>query len=114
MAQRLVRKICPKCKKTSHPPAEVPPDFGLTSKDKFHRGEGCEHCRKTGFRGRLGLYELLVMNDEVAQKIMERAPSPEIVTVARKSGLTLLREDGWKKVRGGVTTVDEVITCTAL
>lgn len=115
MAQRLVRKICPKCKtQRPQPPAEVPPDFKLTSHDQFHRGEGCEHCRKTGYRGRLGLYELLVMNDEVSQKIMERAPSPDIVAVARRSGLTLLREDGWKKVRSGVTTVDEVITCTAL
>jgi general secretion pathway protein E/type IV pilus assembly protein PilB len=115
MAQRLVRRICPKCKAEYRPAAkEVPPDFRLQPADKFHHGGGCEHCRKTGFRGRLGLYELLMMNDEISQKIMERAPSPVLVAAARQSGLRLLREDGWLKVRAGVTTVEEVLTCTAV
>lgn len=56
----------------------------------------------------------MVMNDEISYKVMERAPAPEIVKVARKSGLRLLREDGWLKVREGVTTPDEVVMCTAL
>jgi general secretion pathway protein E/type IV pilus assembly protein PilB len=115
MAQRLVRRICPKCKAEYRPAAKaVPPDFRLEPADKFHHGEGCEHCRKTGFRGRMGLYELLLMNDDISQKIMERAPSPVLVAAARQSGLRLLREDGWLKVRAGVTTVEEVLTCTAV
>ncbi len=115
MAQRLVRKICPKCKSEYRPdPGELPPDFKLQRGEKFFHGEGCEHCRKNGYRGRMGLFELLVMNDAVAAKIMERAPSPEIVTAARGSGLRLLREDGWAKVRQGTTTIDEVLTCTAI
>ncbi len=115
MAQRLVRKICPKCKVEYRPePSEVPPDFGLRPDEVFYRGEGCEHCRKTGFRSRSGLYELLVMNDLVSEKIMQRAPSPEIVAVGRKTGLRLLREDGWDKVRHGITTLDEVLECTAI
>ena len=115
MAQRLVRRICPKCKGEHRPvAAEVPPDFGLRPDELLFRGEGCEHCRKTGFRGRKGLFELLVMNDAISEKIMARAPSPEIVAAGRSSGLRLLREDGWLKVRQGMTTVDEVLKCTAL
>jgi general secretion pathway protein E/type IV pilus assembly protein PilB len=115
MAQRLVRKVCPKCKIEYHPaPGEVPPDFGLKGGEKLVRGEGCEHCRKTGFRGRSGLYELLVMNEIISDKIMQRAPAPEIVAAARKGGLRLLREDGWAKVRKGITTAEEVLKCTAI
>jgi type II secretion system protein E len=115
MAQRLVRKVCPKCKIQYRPAAkEVPPDLGLQRDELLYRGAGCDHCRKTGFRGRSGLYELLLMNDVISDKIMIRAPSPEIVAVARKAGLRLLREDGWLKVRQGATTVDEVLKCTAL
>jgi type II secretion system protein E len=115
MAQRLVRRICSKCKTTLElDRAQLPRDFQLGPEEKIYRGLGCPHCRNTGYRGRSGLYELLVMNDAVSQKVMERAPSPEIVAVARESGLRLLREDGWDKVRRGLTTPDEVVACTAL
>jgi general secretion pathway protein E/type IV pilus assembly protein PilB len=115
MAQRLVRKSCPKCKTAyTAEPAEVPPDLGLQPSEQLFRSTGCEHCRKTGFRGRMGLFELLVMDDAISQRIMQRAPSPEIVAAARKTGLRLLREDGWMKVRDGRTTVDEVLKCTAV
>jgi len=115
MAQRLVRKICPKCSTQYDPkPSEVPPDFSLKKGEKLFRGEGCESCRKTGYRRRSGVYELLVMNDRIAKLINQSAPVPDIVTAGRESGLRLLREDGWAKVRQGVTTVDEVLKCTAL
>jgi type II secretion system protein E len=115
MAQRLVRKICPKCKRQARPEEEkVPPDFGLQPEDVLYRGDGCEYCRKTGYRGRSGLYELLLNDEVVAQKIMDRAPLPEIIAAGRRSGLKLLREDGWEKVRKAATTIDEVLTCTAL
>jgi general secretion pathway protein E/type IV pilus assembly protein PilB len=115
MAQRLVRKICPKCKAQTPPEHEkVPPDFKLTAADLLYRGAGCEHCRKTGFRGRSGLYELLLVDEEISAKIMDRAPLPQIIKEGRKNGLKLLREDGWDKVRGGITTIDEVLTCTAI
>ena len=115
MAQRLVRKICPKCR-TAYPAdaTEVPPDFGLQPGEKLFRGKGCDHCRKSGYRRRGGLYELLVMNDAISQKIMDRAPLPAIIAEGRKNGLRLLREDGWMKVREGITTVEEVLKCTAL
>jgi type II secretion system protein E len=115
MAQRLVRKTCPKCKVEYRPePSEVPPDLALGPDEMLYRGTGCEYCRKKGFRGRSGLYELMIMNDAIAGKIMQRAPSPEIIAAARSSGLRLLREDGWVKVRQGATTIDEVLTCTAI
>jgi len=115
MAQRLVRKICPKCRASCEPDrANLPADFKLDPEAKLHRGQGCPHCRQTGFRGRSGLYELMLMSDSISAKVMERAPSPEIVAIARKEGMKLLREDGWDKVRRGVTTPDEVVMCTAL
>ena len=115
MAQRLVRKICPQCKQTYAPDAKtIPSDFGLQANDRFHRGKGCERCRGTGFRGRTGLYELMVMNEELADRVLQRRPPTELIQVGRRSGLRLLREDGWLKVRQGVTTVGEVITCTAV
>jgi general secretion pathway protein E/type IV pilus assembly protein PilB len=115
MAQRLVRKICPKCKTEFTPDrAKLPRDFKLGPDEVLYHGAGCPNCRNTGFRGRSGLYELMTMTEEIAHKVMERAPSPQIVATARQSGLRLLREDGWLKVRAGVTTPDEVVMCTAL
>jgi type II secretory ATPase GspE/PulE/Tfp pilus assembly ATPase PilB-like protein len=115
MAQRLVRKICPKCKAEFKPSQDkLPKDFSLGREEPLYCGQGCPACRTTGFRGRSGLFELLVMDDEIAHKIMERAPSPEIVRVGRTHGLRLLREDGWLKVRQGVTTIEEVLKCTAV
>ena len=77
-------------------------------------GVGCPSCRQIGYRGRSGLYELMVMNEAISDKIMQRAPVSELIQVARSNGLRLLREDGWLKVRRGVTTMDEVVKCTAL
>jgi len=115
MAQRLVRRVCPKCREEYEPePGTLPRDLILAPGERLARGTGCPHCRNTGYRGRSGLYELLVMNEVIAEKIIERAPSPQIVAAGRSSGLRLLREDGWIKVRAGVTTPDEVVLCTAL
>jgi general secretion pathway protein E/type IV pilus assembly protein PilB len=115
MAQRLVRKSCAKCK---HPyqadPAKIPSDFKAQPGQTLWRGEGCEACRNTGFRGRSGLFELMVMTDPIADRIMKRAPTFEVIQAARAGGMRLLREDGWSKVREGGTTVEEVLKCTAV
>jgi type II secretion system protein E len=113
MAQRLVRKVCSKCK-TEYTPEKLPNDFQAQGGEKFYRGTGCQHCRNTGYRGRSGVYELMVMNDEIAGKVIERAPSHEVIAVSKKSGTRMLREDGWIKVRRGITTVEEVLTSTAV
>lgn len=115
MAQRLVRRICPKCREEYVPdPATLPRDLKLEPGVTLARGKGCAHCRGTGYRGRTGLYELMVMSEIIAEKIMERAPVPQIIAAGRPTGLRLLREDGWIKVRAGMTTPDEVVYCTAL
>lgn len=113
MAQRLVRRVCPKCKTEYTPTERLPKDFKLDPGAKLIKGTGCQHCRNTGYRGRSGVYELMTMNDEIAAKIMERAPTPEVVKAARANGMRLLREDGWMKVNRGITTIDEVVMSTA-
>lgn len=113
MAQRLVRRVCSKCKEWYLPdPANLPRDFALDPTAKLARGTGCPHCRNTGYRGRTGLYELLVTTDAIAELIIARAPSHQIIAAGRP-GLRLLREDGWIKTREGSTTPDEVVLCTA-
>ncbi|MFM8421669.1 MAG: GspE/PulE family protein [Verrucomicrobiota bacterium] len=115
MAQRLVRRVCPKCKAWSVPdPANLPKDLVLEPGAQLARGVGCPNCRNTGYRGRSGLYELLVTSDAISELIIDRAPSHRIIQAGRATGLRLLREDGWVKVRQGVTTPDEVVLCTAL
>jgi type II secretion system protein E len=109
MAQRLVRTICTECKEPYEPdPEQMPPDF------KYERGTKLwsRKCRDTGFRGRTGLFELMVADNAISEKIMARASAGDITTVAVKGGLRLLREDGWMKVRAGITTPEEVMRST--
>ncbi len=113
MAQRLVRTICPDCREEYQPdPSSLPPDLQLDPGQTLFRGAGCRTCRNTGYRGRTGLYELMNTNDEIRERIMQRASASEIARVARANGLRLLREDGWLKVKQGITTPDEVIRST--
>ncbi|MBE3099397.1 MAG: type II secretion system ATPase GspE [Planctomycetes bacterium] len=113
MAQRLVRTICQECKESYEPDRErLPADFKLEPGAKLWRGRGCRKCRDTGFRGRTGLFELLVLDDDLREKIMARAPTGQVVHVAVRNGLRVLREDGWIKVRAGITTPQEVMRST--
>ena len=114
LAQRLVRVICRTCIE----PIEVAPALiaeidnpGQDSIKAFH-GKGCKECNHTGFSGRAGIYELLVVDDTVRQLILTKATSQTIRESARKKGMTTLREDGWKKVAKGITTVEEVLRVT--
>ena len=114
LAQRLVRVICRTCIE----PIEVAPALiaeidnpGQDSIKAFH-GKGCKECNHTGFRGRAGIYELLVVDETVRQLILTKATSQTIRESARKKGMTTLREDGWKKVAKGITTVEEVLRVT--
>ncbi|MCX5661963.1 MAG: type II secretion system ATPase GspE [Planctomycetota bacterium] len=114
MAQRLVRTICKECKEEYEPDRELfPADFELAPGRKLFRGRGCPKCRGTGYRGRAGIYELMVNNEAISEKIMTRASSYAIVQSAQQTAkLKLLREDGWDKVRLGVTTPEEVMRST--
>jgi type II secretion system protein E len=115
MAQRLVRTICQECKEEYEPDrSQLPRDFKLEPGAKLYRGAGCRKCRDTGFRGRTGIYELVTVDDDMREKIMARVAAGEITQVAVRNGLRLLREDGWMKVRAGITTPQEVMRSTKL
>ena len=114
MAQRLVRVICPTCKTEINPKdAGLPKNMKWPNGAKVFTGSGCRACRSSGYRGRTGLYELLTMNEELGERIIERVAASELVRIGRANGMRLLSEDGWLKVRNGVTTPDEVLRVTA-
>jgi len=112
MAQRLVRRLCPHCRKPE------PLDMALwgqttppPAKEVF-TAAGCDRCTRTGYRGRLGIFELLVVNDAVESLVINRRSSSEIRQTSVSAGMRTLRDDGWQKVFNGVTTVEEIIRAT--
>ncbi len=113
LAQRLVRTICKKCGAAHTPPAHVIKEAGLTEEDvknaKFRKGKGCNACQKTGFRGRLGIYEMLIIDAKVRQMIFDNTPTNIIRGYAISKGMTTLYRDGLDKVMAGVTTFDEIL-----
>jgi len=114
MAQRLVRVICPNCKTEKDPDlAKIPKKAIFSKGDKLFFGRGCRQCRNSGYRGRSGLFELLMMNEELGEKIIERVAASELVRIGRENGMRLLSEDGWLKIKRGTTTLDEVMRVTA-
>lgn len=108
LAQRLVRKICPKCKETYMPSVDLLKDAGLPEGQGFYRGKGCPGCKNTGFMGRIGIFEFLLINEEIKKLINERASADQIRKAAIKDGMKTLREDGLEKVRAGLTILEEV------
>ncbi len=116
MAQRLVRTLCPHCKEPYHPrPEELPSDFpseSLAAGMPLYRHVGCRECRQVGYRGRVGLYELLITTEEIRELSHERVSSWAIQQAGIRQGMHTLREDGWVKVLAGRTTIDEVLRVT--
>jgi general secretion pathway protein E len=117
MAQRLIRKVCPDCREEYRPPMEELRQLGVTldmleDNPVYRTGSGCEACKQTGYRGRLGIHELLIVDDEVRNLIMRSADSAEIRRAAAAKGMTTLREDGADKIMQGITTIDEVLRVT--
>jgi type IV pilus assembly protein PilB len=119
-AQRLVRRICTACKKdvTDEVPRELLVEIGFPPQDvgslRIHEGRGCEACRNTGFKGRVGLYEVLEVTDAIRDLVMVGATSVEIQKKALDEGMLTLRMSGLQKIRDGVTTIDEVRRETVL
>ncbi|MBR6387735.1 MAG: Flp pilus assembly complex ATPase component TadA [Thermoguttaceae bacterium] len=112
MAQRLARRLCKHCKQPWKPkPEDLPHDFPkeLLETGTIYRPVGCRECRDTGYAGRVALYELLIPNDDIRRLAGEKAPSIEVKKVARANGMATLRDNGWKKVGLGVTSVEEVV-----
>lgn len=114
LAQRLVRMICPECKEEYFPPVAILEQLGLNKKEnlKFYKGKGCLTCRETGYLGRTGIFELLIMNGEIAELVVAKATSRDICRVAVKYGMESLREDGIRKALSGITTLEEVLRVT--
>ena len=115
IAQRLVRTLCPACKAAYTPEPELLNEVGFPSAREgvtFYRATGCEECRFTGYRGRMGIYETLVLRENLRPLIIERASSSVIKQAACANGMKTLRDDGWVKVRAGLTTVEEVARVT--
>jgi len=113
LAQRLGRRICEKCKETYEVDALELKPLGLDpeqseSKVQLSRGRGCDACRQTGYKGRIGIYELMTVNEEVAELVVRRAPVAEIKQAARANGMKTLQEDGLRKMLAGITTPEEI------
>jgi type IV pilus assembly protein PilB len=113
LAQRLARKICPNCKEQYRPPVEALTRVGFRVADAedvvFYRGRGCEQCMHTGYYGRIGIFELMLMNEEIQDLVVKRAPLSEIVEAAIANGMKTLKQDGFEKVIEGMTTIEEVM-----
>jgi type IV pilus assembly protein PilB len=116
MAQRLVRKVCPKCKVRYEPPSHILTGLGLrpeiAKKANFMKGKGCSNCNKTGYRGRMGIYELMIMTTQVREMAFKGESTLNVRKMARKQGMHTLFEDGMIKALKGLTTIDEVLRIT--
>jgi type II secretion system protein E len=118
MAQRLVRTICTHCKVEQKVERDYLRRIGFPADEittaKFYHGAGCEACRQLGYQGRMGIYELLILNEALRPLILNRAPSSTIAQKAIDGGMRTLRTDGWNKVRDGMTTIEEVLRVTQI
>lgn len=117
LAQRLVRRLCSDCcepdvRSRGEAPEDFPWEEMLDSRKTMYRQVGCPNCRGTGYRGRMGIYELLTANEEIRNLATERVPSTELKKASRRAGMTTMRDDGWRKVIAGETTIDEVLRVT--
>ena len=118
LAQRLVRRICTQCRETWSPPKEILDDLKITPEmiqgKQFFKGKGCEGCNNTGYKGRVGLFELMIMNDELRDMVMNNAQTDDLRETACRSGMVSLRDAGLRAIFEGTTTADEVIRETIL
>jgi general secretion pathway protein E len=118
IAQRLVRKVCPDCREVAEPTDRELRELGIGSSDldsnggKFFVGRGCEKCFQTGFRGRTGVYEIMLIKEDIQNLVYKRETAGTIKKVALDAGMQTLRMDGARKVLAGITTVSEVLRVT--
>jgi type IV pilus assembly protein PilB len=118
VAQRLVRRICTSCKRPYEPNETQLRELGLTEEEikgkQFFYGKGCSKCNGTGYRGRVGIFEIMVFNDEIRELIMNRASTNVLRVAAQKAGMVPLRTNGLAWIFDGITTVDEVVKETIM
>lgn len=113
LAQRLVRTVCPNCRDEYKPKEELLYDLGVSPEEvegvNFTRGKGCAECNYVGYRGRIGIFELFQVSESIRELILKREPSSVIRRQARLEGMRTMREDGWTKIKMGLTTIEEVL-----
>jgi type IV pilus assembly protein PilB len=112
LAQRLLRTICPKCKEQYNPPAEILEKISLCEAaacNTFYRGRGCEVCRGTGYKGRMGTFEYMAMSDSIREKVLARESAHVIRQTAIEEGMRTLRDDAVDKISKGLTTIEEAL-----
>ena len=113
LAQRLVRRICAECREETDPTDGLLADLGMTRSDvkgkKFYRGGGCDTCNNTGYKGRVGLFELMIMDDELRDMVMNNDTTDNMRDRARSKGMVLLRDAGMNFVYEGTTTIEEIV-----
>jgi len=115
IAQRLVRTICPECAEKVEYPGEYLGEIGFPLKElgtKFMRGKGCDQCRQTGYQGRAAIYEICVVTEPLRKMIMQKRDGGELKQCAITEGMETLRQDGWRRVAQGSTTIEEVVRVT--
>jgi general secretion pathway protein E/type IV pilus assembly protein PilB len=114
IAQRLVRTICPHCAQPVDYPREYLAEIGIPSElgSRFQRGAGCDNCRQTGYLGRLAIYEICVVTEPLKKLIMQKRDGGELKQCAIAEGMETLRQDGWRRVGQGKTTIEEVVRVT--
>jgi type IV pilus assembly protein PilB len=115
IAQRLVRLVCQQCREPYEPTPDIKKVLGMKSGERstIYKSRGCETCGKTGYRGRVGIFELLSPDDHLRSLITARSPYEVIAQSAREKGMRTLREDGLLKVKSGLTTLEEVYRVTS-
>jgi type II secretory ATPase GspE/PulE/Tfp pilus assembly ATPase PilB-like protein len=114
LAQRLVRVLCKHCKEPDHSPTAeaLKVQLGIPAETTIYKSVGCRECRNTGFHGRRAIFEWMDSDNEIRQLILKSASTDQIRDAARRQGMKTLAEDGWRLVRKGVTTVEEVLSVT--
>jgi type IV pilus assembly protein PilB len=117
-AQRLVRRICKECKEPIQMPTQALVDVGYTAEEapkiQLFKGRGCQNCNNTGYRGRVGLFEVMDVSDEIRELILSGASAIELRRKGVEEGMITLRASGLHKIRAGSTTVEEVVRETVL
>ena len=118
VSQRLIRRICPKCKEDFVPTEEMLRELDLSVEDVegkvFYRGRGCDNCMNSGYRGRMALFEIMLLNDDLRDLIIKQVSTNVLRNEARKMGMRTLREVGLLSIYDGVTTIDEVVRATVM
>ncbi|MEW6680484.1 MAG: hypothetical protein AB1297_05660 [bacterium] len=112
VAQRLMRTICVKCKEAYEADEKIAKDLGIEERTLLYKGKGCKFCNQIGYKGRTGIYEVMVIDETIQTLIIDQEPAYKIEETARQNGMVTLRESAIKKVLSGITTVEELYRVT--